>query len=104
MGLDDAFHDREAQTCAGAAGRPRLPETIEQMRLMLAWDTRTGVGDPEEYGGLLRFSPKRDAPPWPSELDGVTQKVVEDLKEAAAIRPDIRKVVRQVEAKLESAR
>jgi len=89
--LDDPLDDLESEPRAAAPGLVRLPEAIEDVRQLLAGDSRASVLHPEEHTRIPQRRSCGDSATRLRELRGVANQVLEHLENPIAIGPHIRK-------------
>src|ERR1043165_7832255 len=88
MCVDDTLDNREAEADAAPLLAGRLPEAVEDVRDLLAGDTRSGVAHGEhDLAGRCARSDEDRAFFW-CELDRVPEQVREDLRESMTVRFD----------------
>src|SRR4051812_29672446 len=85
MSLYDAFGDVEAEPDTSTIILGQLQKPFEDFVQLVGWDPRTGVayGEAQVTSGAL--GAHGDLAAWRCELDRVTEKVDEHLKDARRI-------------------
>jgi hypothetical protein len=101
VSLDDALDDGKSQPRTPAVGLACLPEPVEQLREVVCGDARTRVGYPEKDFPLSRSCSDRDPSAGPCELARISDEVLEYLEQPVPVGPDLRKLRRHVEPKLD---
>ena len=96
MGFDEVLGDGEAEAGAAdfaEAGDVHAVEAFEDARLVGLGDADAGVGDGEGDFVGVGGGADHNLAARGSVLDGVVEQVLENLREAAAVRGDIRQTI-----------
>src|SRR5215831_8927003 len=86
MGFDDPFRDRQAETRTQAAGSGGcLPEAIEDALEIFGRHPSPRIDDPEERARFAAGHAHPHLATRGSELERVSDEVLEDLQQAVAV-------------------
>src|SRR6185369_4186381 len=87
--LDDAFRDWQPEPSALASCPCGLPKSVKDMGQVLGSDARARIRNSEDDLVIPRGRADRDTTASLRELDRVADQVLEHLKEAVPITPDL---------------
>src|SRR4029077_11170250 len=100
VNFDEMLGDGEPQPGAADFARARDVHTVEALknaRLVGLRDADTGVGNRKSYFAVVGRGADHDLTARRGVLQGVVQEILQNLGETAAVRSDVRDILRQID-------